>query len=129
MGKWLSGLMAGFLAMAQPAMAQMVVILGPEAEFLGGVAVDGQLCNSYDSDCIWNSYGPYGSSYGQFSIFNNHGSYGSNYGQSSVCNLNISYDRTPYLVEIVNGQLYFYDLIGPSSETLLGLNLYNLACD
>ena len=129
MVKGLSGLVAGFLALAQPAMAQVIVILGPESEFLGGVAVNGQLCNSYDSDCIWNTYGPYGSSYGQFSIFNDYGSYGSSYGQTSVCNLNISYDNTPYLAEISNGQLYFYDLIGPDSETLLGSNLYRLACD
>lgn len=129
MVKWLSGLVAGFLALAQPAMAQVIVILGPDSEFLGGVAVDSQLCNSYDSDCIWNTYGPYGSNYGQFSIFNDYGSYGSSYGQTSICNLNISYDRTPYLVEIKNGRFYFYDLIGPSSETLLGLNLYHLACD
>jgi hypothetical protein len=129
MVKGLSGLVAGFLALAQPAMAQVIVILGPESEFLGGVAVNGQLCNSYDSDCIWNTYGPYGSSYGQFSIFNDYGSYGSSYGQTSVCNLNISYDNTPYLAKISNGQLYFYDLIGPDSETLLGSNLYRLACD
>lgn len=129
MVKWLSGLVAGFLALAQPAMAQVIVILGPDSEFLGGVAVDGQLCNSYDSDCIWNTYGPYGSNYGQFSIFNDYGSYGSSYGQTSICNLNISYDDTPYLASIKNGRFYFYDLIGPDSETLLSLNLYRLACD
>lgn len=129
MVKWMSGLVAAMLPLAQPAMAQVVIILGPEREFLGGVAVDGQFCDEYDPDCIWNPYSQYGSSYGQFSIFNDYGSYGSSYGQTSICNLNISYDETPYLVEISNGQLYFYDLIGPDSETLLGSNLYRLACD
>jgi hypothetical protein len=114
--------------MGQPALAQMIVILGPESEFLGGVAIDGQLCGEFDSDCIWNPYSAYGSSYGSQSIFNNYGNYGSPYGSNSVCNLNISYSESPFLVEIENRVVSFYDVIGPDSETVLGANLYSIAC-
>lgn len=114
--------------MGQPVLAQVILILAPNGDFLGGVAIDGQLCNQFDPDCIWNEYSSYGSSYGSQSIFNDYGEYGSPYGSSSVCNLNISYAESPFLVEVENNQSRFYDVIGPDSETVIGAGLYSLAC-
>lgn len=116
------------ILMGQPAIAQVILILAPNGDFLGGVAIDGQLCNKFDPDCIWNEYSSYGSSYGSQSIFNNYGNYGSPYGSNSICNLSISYSESPFLVEIENKIVSFYDVIGPDSETVLGTNLYSLAC-
>ena len=112
----------------QPALAQVILILAPNGDFLGGVAIDGQLCGGFDPDCIWNEYSSYGSDYSSQSIFNDYGEYGSPYGSSSICNLNVSYDESPFLVEIENSQAQFYDVIGPDSKTVLGANLYTLAC-
>lgn len=114
--------------MGQSALAQAIAILGPRGEFLGGVAINGQLCGRFDPDCVWNQYSSYGSSYGSQSIFNQFGTYGSPYGSNSVCNLNISYAETPFLVQLEDQVLSFYDVIGPDSETVLGANLYTIAC-
>lgn len=114
--------------MGQPALAQVILILAPSGDFLGGVAIDGQLCNQFDHNCIWNEYSSYGSSYSSQSIFNDYGEYGSPYGSSSICNLNISYDESPFLVKVENSQAQFYDVIGPDSETVIGADLYSLAC-
>ena len=114
--------------LGQPALAQIILILAPDGNFLGGVAIDGQLCSRFDSDCIWNEYSSYGSAYGSQSIFNDYGEYGSPYGSSSVCNLNISYDESPFLAEVENNQARFYDVIGPDSKTVIGANLYLIAC-
>jgi hypothetical protein len=83
---------------ATPALAQISLFIGgPQGEFLGRVAADGQNCSRYDSNCIWNPYSDHGSQYGTFSIFNNYGDYGSEYGAFSVCNMNISYEESPAL--------------------------------
>jgi hypothetical protein len=120
--------LAWVLLIGQPALAQVILILAPNGDFLGGVALDGRLCSSHDPNCIWNPYSNYGSQYSSQSIFNNYGEYGSPYSSTSICNLNISYEEIPFLVEIKNRQTRFYDVIGPDSETLLGANIYTLAC-
>jgi hypothetical protein len=62
-------------------------LIGEDGQFLGRISP-----NSYSSDSILNSYGPYGSPYSNTSIFNDYSPYGSPYGQYSVNN---PYSTTP----------------------------------
>jgi hypothetical protein len=114
---------------AAPSLAEEVVIIGSPAEdFLGVVLIDGERCSRYDSNCIWNPYSDYGSDYSEQSIFNDYSQYGSEYGVNSICNLNIDYEETVSLYLIKDGSLFFFDIIGPDSETIIGRDLYMIAC-
>lgn len=56
-------------------------LLAQDGQFLGAITE-----NSYDTNSILNSYGPYGSKYSGTSIFNEYSPYGSQYGAYSINN-------------------------------------------
>jgi hypothetical protein len=55
-------------------------LIGQDGQLLG------KLTNKYDSDSIYNKYGPYGGKYSTTSIFNKYSQYGSKYGSFSIHN-------------------------------------------
>lgn len=111
-----------------PSVAESLVILSPDGLFLGVVGDSGNLCSRYDSDCVWNRYSEYGSQYSGTSIFSDYSQYGSEIGRYSVCNHRISYEETPSLFLVDGDYIAFFDYIGPDSNTLVGRDLYILAC-
>lgn len=111
-------------------LAQSLVIIAPDGEFLGLVGSNGNLCGKYNVDCVWNNNSLYGSDHSVTSIFSNYSLYGSEYGIHSVCNNNISYEQTAslYLVDDRSRTVQFFDVIGADSNTEIGYRLYVLAC-
>ncbi|WP_109699670.1 hypothetical protein [Chitinophaga deserti] len=55
-------------------------LIGQDGQLLG------KFTGKYDSDSIFNKYGPYGSKYSTTSIFNKYSQYGSKYGSFSIHN-------------------------------------------
>ena len=120
-----------FSVVSTAAMAQELYIYSDATDqFLGTVQINGEDCNDYDMNCVWNDFSQYGSEVGVYSIWNDFSQYGSEVGAYSVCNMNISYEDTPALYLVYeDGSDDFYDYIGPDVQTDWGRWLYNNACD
>lgn len=128
----LSSIISSLVLLIQnPVKAQRLFIYSPgDNQFLGNVAINGNVCGDFDRDCVFNDLSSYGSEIGSYSIFNDISPYGSSIGRYSVCNDMIRQENVPLLILAYGNNWEAVDVlnIDYQQQTQIGSNLVFSAC-